>query len=237
MSKRPSHLVLYLLIAVLAASIAIGCGGEDENGQDAATSEAVAGQTDGRQATDRDGEERSDGGAQQPESDGGKAAGAGGREGPDGSSSSEPSGERGGTAQGDGESEQSPARGEGASRVAQFVRKADAVCSTVQERIQRQIQAYIERSASAGGITNIAPAMVDDVIVPRLREEMRAIQALEAPGAAAQAQAVAASSMGSLMKAARANPEKFVLEGVGVKQAERAARSKGFASCGALAGK
>jgi hypothetical protein len=244
-------------VAIAAALLGGGCGGDDSGSSAAPGDGVVAEGEKGEGGNDAGGGGEEGGGsaAEDPGGavggvapngsapSGGAAGGGGGSNGGGGKGGQTKSGlgekaargGRGGSKKRVGKGGSNPAGGGGADgddAKAAFLTEADAICRAERKDIRQNLSKYTGEGLNS--LTKNAPAIVNELVIPNLEDEMRGIEALNPPASARDAMTALFGAIDGLIARARAEPRNFILDAESVEKSIQVAEANGFKVCGGI---
>ncbi len=223
-----------IVVGLLLAALAAGCGGGGDNGSTAATGNET---TAGTGAGGKEGESLSAGGSPSADESGSggesSSGGAGGESGNGGGSGSE---SRGGESPGAAESPGAPApkaESTSAESKADFIVKTNALCAKRLQQIQTDVREIFESAKGEGSQQAALLKLVDDAIAPGLEAEADELGALEPPqGDAGKIEEIVAAIEAAVAEA-RKDPQAFLTNSTAaLAKPQQLARAYGIGSCG-----
>lgn len=115
---------------------------------------------------------------------------------------------------------------------AEYVKAADAVCTKAKSQIEYAIGKFIGGDVSK--LAKESSPIVEEVAIPRVEEEVAALQSLDVPAAASEAAQGLIAAQEKMIEEAEADPTAFLAEGKASTEARKTAQQLGFAVCGGL---
>ena len=115
---------------------------------------------------------------------------------------------------------------------AEYVKAADRVCTKAKSQIENAIGKFIGGDVSK--LSEESSPIVEEVAIPRVEEEIAALQSLNPPAAASEAAEGLIAAQEKMIEEAEADPAAFLAEGKASVEARETGKQLGFAVCGGL---